>query len=254
MTYLDAQPPHLARVLAVLALAMLAAAPGCVIDNPDYAATSYRDSGENPDGATDALLAVDLAQPPNPGPATDVAEDATKWGGFESPSANGSYSLQVCPKIQLDPTHVALTTDSSHHQTGLSSIRVDYGPGLQSDFAVVYPKTRSGDWNITRREGLALFLDAALPMGYTGWVPGPTLILCTSTGYRKIEPTAPLVPDMRSAFIPINVPLTDSPSWQHSDSGIPDLTHVSAIEVHFRPLRDHGQGTVSVWLDGVSFY
>lgn len=246
----DATPLRSTRVFPPLALAAFVALSGCVIDNPDYATANHHADAGTGEPDADAPT-VDLAQPSNAGPDYDVAENVTLWGGFESNLVGVSFS--ACPKTQPDSTYVTVAEDS-YHQAGQRSIRVEYGPGRKNDFAAFYPKTRSGDWDVTRREGLSLFIDAALPAGSKGWSPSPTIVLCTTIGYRKIEPLANLAPTQRSAFIPMNVPLDGNANWTATDVNLPDLHHVTAIELHFQPASAGPQDKATAWLDDVRFY
>jgi hypothetical protein len=254
----------------LLACCALVLAAGCSADNPDYRAPGSGEAGA-PLGAHDLAVSVgprdlagqpvldlalpppDLAVPPDldtrGGPSADVAEDvANTWDVGESQDDN------IVPCNPMKRGAVSLHPDPMHAAAGTQSVRVDYGPNASSYFQAVYPKSRAAGWNLGARKAVHFFVDAAEPASYGGWQPnGPTVVLCSPNGYRRLDPTTNQLPRQSGTWKELQVPLVGNGSWKSQDMGRFDITNVDSVEFHADPLRNTGMGTCSMWLDGVYF-
>lgn len=218
----------------------------------DLATPSRSDLAAAGDLAAPDLAALDLAAPDlaaRAGPTGDLAENvAATWGVGESQS----NSVEPCAPVARGK--VALAVETMKVMAGAQAVRVDYGPDGAKYFQAFCPKTRDADWDLSHQTVLAFWLDAGLPQSYVGWdYPGPTVVLCSDGGYRRLDPAQNLLPKSPAGYVGVQVPLAGGGAWKATDVGAFDPTHVRSFELHMNPDRQNGTGDCHVWFDGVHF-
>jgi hypothetical protein len=231
-----------------------------LITGCQFSVKGFKVSPDDMSGAVDDLAKPpDLSQPdltPKApdlllpfGPSSDVAENVlATWGVGES----SSNTPVPCNPMNLG--FVTLAADITNVHTGTEAVRVSYTN--VNYFQAVYPMG-GALWDLSRRTGLDVFIQAVLGSGYAGWSPaGPTLILCGPPGvYREISPTFDQLGATSSAYTELQIPLAGGNGWTAVDTIGFQLSQVTSFELHFDPnCNTCAVSSVTVWIDDAFFY
>lgn len=154
--------------------------------------------------------------------------NASAWGTFASDGAASSVA-----------------NDSTRVQVGGSSLRFETQSGF--DTGVRYPKSGSAHWDLRAKTHLVFWTYAVNTTQYGFQGNQPVVVLHTPTGDYTYTPQDQLVPNR--AWRSYSVPLAGSAQWARTETGTPQLSDVSWLEIH-DDTWDYG---FTIYYDGVEF-
>ncbi len=163
---------------------------------------------------------------------SDVPEDlaegtAALWGTFAS-----------------DNTAASVVDDAGDVRSGESALRFDTASGF--DTGLVFPKGGSGKshWDLSDVRSVTVWIRADHEQPFQGNYP--VLVLRSPSGLVRYEPGDALLDTPGWRFY--EIPLDGTFPWTRTQEGTPDLTDVTAIELH----GDIWGSGFRLYLDGVS--
>lgn len=172
----------------------------------------------------------------------DMAElNANDWSAW----AEGSSSLN---------TYVV--DDTIRCNTGAGSVKFVTDGGF--DTCLRYPRTATAQWDLRAASSLRISFYAVNP-NFSFQSGSPWIRLRDSSGnyfqYQYYQGGGiydllnQAMNNWRTYTIPLDASPTQSNGWRRTSLGTPDLSRVSAVEIH----ADTWGGGFNLWVDGVSF-
>jgi len=178
-----------------------------------------------------ALNGVVRADPP-PGPDVLTEGAGASWGAM------------------ADEATAAVFDDGSVVRVGAQSLRFETDGGF--DTWLFSPPGRDANWNLTAAgAGLRFWLRAqnTSPFGFQG--PSPWVRVYSAGGaYAEFSPLGwNPANDAREDWVEIVVPYAGNARWQRTNVGSPNLSAVTAVEIH----ADTWDAGFTLWIDGLTF-
>lgn len=151
--------------------------------------------------------------------------DAVSWATFTS-----------------DGTAASVKAEAAQTVVGAQSLRFDSACGFNT--GVRYPATGDAHWNLSGKKWLTFWFYAVNDFPFQG--PQPVVVLKTATGEYRYTPVIPMaIERWRQCW----VPLAGDAAWKRSESGMPNLSDVNALELH----QDTFDYNFTVFYDGLKF-
>jgi parallel beta-helix repeat protein len=181
-----------------------------------------------------------------------VTEPVKEEIGTEGESASWGFELEG----NGDGRGRMRFADDPEAVAGKTSLRFTPNPYPGLYATAIFPRGRDADWDFSGKTKIRFWIRATNPNLPGFQNPGPVLFLYGKQGTAKIEPAKGrnLFGDLpfseaRWTWMPIEVPLSGTGIWTRTDSGAPDLKHVTGFGL---ALDSWGNDPFTIWIDGLA--
>ena len=140
-----------------------------------------------------------------------------------------------------------VSDDDTRFVEGSASIRFETGGGF--DTWLWSPRDNSASWDLLAGGAGGMSFFAYVENDFPFQNHSPWIRLYSANGYAEFSPGHEVLNDAIDNWIEVEIPYSGDSLWSRTDTGSPDLSAVTSVEVH----ADTWDAGFTLWLDGLRF-